>query len=119
VLTWRAERVGGGAPRAGGGIFRFTGTARDGDEALEWSVVLKVTVAGAHRRRTQGDASDPRNMHYAPRERLAFTSGLLADLPGIAAPRCFGAAELPDDVLLRVVVGFPCSLGPDPSPSAA
>jgi hypothetical protein len=35
-------------------------------------------------------------MHHPPRERLAFTSGLLADLPGLGAPRCFGAEERAD-----------------------
>ena len=96
-LTWRAARIGGGAPRATGGTFRFAGLASDGGvNDLPWSAVLKVTDRADHGRRTEGDASDPRNMHYAPRERLAFASGLLADLPGLAGPRCFAAEERAD-----------------------
>jgi hypothetical protein len=96
VGSWRVERIGGGAPRASGGIFRFVGTALEGVEEVGWSVVLKAVTRGDHERRTEGDASDPRNLHYAPREWLAFASGLLEELPGLAAPRCFGAEERED-----------------------
>jgi hypothetical protein len=95
VGAWAVERLGRGAYRPGGGVFRLSGSARDGDEQVDWSAVLKVVVPGDRSRFAAGDAADPRNMHYWAREPLAFASGLLDDLPGIAAPRCYGVEERP------------------------
>ncbi len=64
------------------GVYRLTGTARDGEDELPWSMILKVV------RPVPGELS-PSGWHYWKREALAYTAGLLDDLPaGLSAPRC-------------------------------
>jgi hypothetical protein len=92
---WRAARLGHGARRAAGGVYRISGTALDGVAEVPWSIILKLVVPGDRSHYATGDESDPRNMHYWAREPLAFATGLLDDLPGIAAPRCFRVDEEP------------------------
>jgi len=58
---------------------------------LEWSLILKVLYPPA-------DRGQPSDWDYWRREADAYQSGLLDDLPGgLAAPRCFGVVEHPDD----------------------
>ena len=75
------------------GVSRFQGTALINGEERAWSLILKV-------QRRVDEADDPSAWNYWKREFLAYRSGLLADLPGIAAPRCFGAIESSGEVLL-------------------
>ncbi len=69
-----------------------TSTVSPGTDAirarrLPWSLILKVVVSAMH-------GGDPQG---GTRERLAYQSGLLDDLPGgLAAPRCFGVVEQED-----------------------
>lgn len=96
VVGWRTERIGRGAPRATGGVFRLRGTGDVDGVERPWSLILKLVSSGAHGRWTAGDETNPRSLSYWPREPLAFASGLLADLPGIAAPACYRVEERPD-----------------------
>src|SRR5688500_19993748 len=70
---WHAE------PRQGGGrVHVIAGAARVGDAERPWRVVVKQ-LPGA-------DGVEAR----------IHTSGLLDELPGIRAPRCYGADETAD-----------------------
>src|SRR5262249_27698367 len=85
---WRAVRLSRVGPNGEGGVWRVTGA--------DWSLVLKVVVrhAGADR---GGDLVDePGHFFYWRREPAAYASGLLDDLPGVRAPRCYGVEARPD-----------------------
>jgi len=90
VTAWAYKPIYGGAG-AGGSIYRFSGAARDGDEELSWSLILKAISAIPQRR----SLSSP---GYWRREPEAYRSGLLYDLPGgVTAPRCFDVVEPAED----------------------
>jgi hypothetical protein len=91
VAEWRRESLYGGVGAINDArhLYRFVGTARDGDDVVPWSLVLKWF-------RPTG-REDPTLLSYWRREILAFASGLLDDLPGrVAAPRCYGVDDFPD-----------------------
>jgi hypothetical protein len=95
VDAWDATRIHGGIGAAGGGVYRFIGTARSARAAraagglLTWSLVLKVLQAPTTETTYVALAVEGWN-----REVLAYQSGLLAALPaGLAAPRCFDIGE--------------------------
>ena len=69
------------------GLYRFSGTARDAGEAKPWSAVLKLV------RPYPQSSSKPAHPAYWKREVLAFSSGLLNELPGLQAPRCYSLSE--------------------------
>jgi hypothetical protein len=69
------------------GLYRFKGTARDGNEDHTWSMVLKAVDAPVN-------DTDPTYWNYHRREILAYEEGLLTALPGgMAAPKCFGISK--------------------------
>ena len=71
------------------GVFRLTGQALDEDEALPWSLVLKIigTTPGS-------SADDPASWHYWKREVWIYQSGILDHLPpGLKAARCIDITE--------------------------
>ncbi len=94
VEAWNATRIHGGIGAAGGGVYRFIGTARSGRAVQPaggrpWSVVLKVLQAP-----TAGTTYAALAVEGWNREVLTYQSGLLAALPaGLAAPRCFEIGE--------------------------
>jgi len=95
VEVWDATQIHGGIGAAGGGVYRFIGTARSAREARPaggarpWSLVLKVLRAP-----TAGTTYDALAVEGWNREVLTYQSGLLAALPaGLAAPRCFDIGE--------------------------
>jgi hypothetical protein len=58
-----------------------------GDEGPRgWSLVLKVRAPARA-------FEDPKDAFYWKREPLLYRDGLLEDLPGVRAPRCFGHSE--------------------------
>lgn len=90
VIDWAYEPIYGGVG-VGGSIYRFSGTARDGEEELPWSLILKTLHAIPQRR-------SPSAFNYWRREPEAYLSGLLYELPGrVAAPRCYGVVECAED----------------------
>lgn len=94
VIDWEYRPLLGGAGDQGEGLqglYRFAGNGHDNDETVNWSLVLKFS-------RTQAQGGDPQG---GLRERLAYQSGVLENLPGgVVAPRCFGVVELPDELWL-------------------
>jgi hypothetical protein len=90
VIDWAYEPIYGGVG-VGGSIYRFSGTARDGEEELPWSLILKTIHAIPQRR-------SPSAFNYWRREPEAYRSGLLYELPGrVTAPRCYGVVECAED----------------------
>lgn len=93
VGGWRVEIVEAGMGAATGGIYRVAGSAPDGGLQVPWSAILKVVsldTAGS-----QAAFEDEAHPLYWKREALAYTSGLLDDLPGgVRAPRCYGVVEV-------------------------
>ena len=85
ILDWKIDRLYGGSFHSE--IHRFSGKARDRDEILSWSLILKII-------RSPDGHDDPAALNYWKREALAYQSGLLDQLPDvICAPRCFGIVE--------------------------
>ena len=92
VVDWRWQELHGGAGAISGRrwLYRIAGRGHDQDEAVEWSLVLKIF-------HSLGDRVDPLSSKYWKQEVLAYQSGLLGDLPGgLVAPRCFGVAKQPN-----------------------
>lgn len=82
VLDWQIQSLSNG----GLGIYRFAGRARLQSETTPWSMVLKALAP-----QPEQEAS---HWAYWKREPLAYTSGVLLDLPdGVVAPRCFAVVE--------------------------
>lgn len=101
VRDWRVKQLGGGAGNpVSAGLYRFEGTGRDGDEAVPWSVVLKVLQSPANTGWTDmGEGEDQAHWNYWKRELFVYQSDLHRTLPeGMAAPCCYGVAELPGDI---------------------
>lgn len=88
IIDWKRQPVSGSGSRASQ-IFRFTGSVQEGDKTVSWSLILKVGLGEMH----GGDAMG------GTRERLAYQSGFLNNLPkGLVAPRCYGVVEYEDNV---------------------
>ena len=98
LRDWRVEVVEAGMGAATGGVYRVAGNAvHDGTE-VGWSVMLKVVSASAPRGHI--DFRDEAHPLYWKREALAYTSGLLDDLPGgVRAPRCYDVVEVDGDTV--------------------
>ena len=86
IIDWKMETLHGGFG-LNSKIHRFSGTVREEDEVLPWSLILKII-------RSPDGQDNPASLTYWKREVLAYQSGLLDQLPGImCAPRCFEIAE--------------------------
>lgn len=82
ITTWQGEVLQRGLSE----VYRLAGTAVADEQALSWSLFLKVA-------RLWGK-DDPAALFYWKREPLAYQSGLLDDLPGaLVVPRCYGIDE--------------------------
>jgi len=93
LLDWRIEQLHGGF-EVSAKIFRIYGTATHGERQSEppisWSLILKTLPP-------QPEEADPAYWNYLPRDRLAYQSGLLDNLPGgLVAPRCYDIVQWPD-----------------------
>ena len=75
----------------GAAIHRVSGVASHGGVRLPWSVIRKQV-------RDAGDS--PADFSYWRREPLAYGCGMLAELNGVAAPRCYGQTEDAGGVVL-------------------
>jgi Phosphotransferase enzyme family len=90
VTEWTSHPILTGAGE-GLGLFHYSGAATDGNDVLEWSLILKA-LGG---QRQGGDS--PADWNCWLREPLAYQSGLLNDLPGgIRAPRCYDLVQRPN-----------------------
>lgn len=99
--AWRVTPMAGGLGNpVSAGLFRVAGDGRDGEELFPWSAVLKVIQSPANVGQSNiGESDDVTHWNYWRRELLLYRSGFLDSLPdGLAAPRFFGAGELPGDV---------------------
>src|SRR5215470_13599240 len=85
---WQVHPLGGGRGEITGGVYRIAGGGRDQDHRVSWSLLLKVVPEPA-------EDDGPTAYNYWKREFGIYRAGLLADLPGIAAPRCWGPASAP------------------------
>ena len=87
------------------GLYRFTGTARDGNDDHTWSMILKAVDAPVN-------DSDPAYWNYHRREIFAYETELLTALPGgLAAPRCFGIHKYSSGVCWLWLEDIPDSAG--------
>ena len=85
VLTaWQLHPLSGGRGEITGGVYRIVGRGHDQGHPVSWSLVLKVVPE-------PDDDDDPAAYNYWKREFRTYQAGLLADLPGVTAPRCWGA----------------------------
>jgi hypothetical protein len=101
VIDWEQQALHGGAG-LGGSVHRFTGTARERDQVVPWSLILKIRCAPAytHDARAVFDQAELSSPFYWKREWLAYDSGTLQDLPGgLCAPRCYRVTEYPDEAV--------------------
>lgn len=78
---------------ATGDVYRATGSGRDGDEAVSWSVVLKVVHTSDA---LLAPIANPARPWYWRREALVYASGPLDDLRGLRAPCRYGVVERSD-----------------------
>lgn len=87
IMNWQSNPLYGGGRNSE--IVRFSGTARDQNIILPWSLILKII-------RLREGEDDPLSLRYWKREALFYQSGLLDDLPGkIRPPRCYEVIEQP------------------------
>ena len=70
-------------------LYRWSGRALVGGAERDWSLILKAWL-----RDPESDV--PTQWDYWKREFLAYSSGTLDDLPGVSAPRLFGAVDESD-----------------------
>lgn len=92
VTAWRHEPIGharDGVPGTAAAIHRFSGRADAAGREASWSCVLKIVTAPD----TPADPASPAN---GAREPLAYRSGLLSNITGVRAPRCFGVVDRPE-----------------------
>lgn len=96
LLQWQIQAMSDWNGAATGGVYRLTGTGRDQDREIEWSLVLKV-LCQAPEGRAPG-SSEQEHVLYWKREALVYQSDLLEDLPGsLRGPRCYAVMEQPDE----------------------
>jgi len=93
VIDWRAHSIHAAFNQSTGGVCRLTGESADRGTIVPWSMVLKAVRPSDD---PFGGSTDPLHPNYWAREALIYRSGLLDDLPGIRAPRCYGV-DFPDE----------------------
>lgn len=87
---WQLHPLGGGRGEITGGVYRVIGRGYDQGHRVSWSVVLKVVP--------EPDVDEePAAYNYWKREFCVYQQGLVADLPGISAPRCWRAEDRPGE----------------------
>lgn len=106
VIDWRDEPLAyTNRTPVSDGVYRVAGHARTRGGARPWSLILKIAHSPAGRswpdgrRVPEGWGADPAHTQYWRREALAYRSGLLDDLPGVVAPRCFGVVERGEEAI--------------------
>jgi hypothetical protein len=88
IQHWQYQQLTGGFELSS--LYRFSGKAKIKDEAIPWSLILKIIPSSE-------ENSDPSSFRYWKREALAYQSGVLNQLPGgVTAPQCIATEEKPD-----------------------
>ncbi len=87
---WQLHHLGGGRGEITGGVYRIAGRGHDQGHPVSWSLVLKVVPE-------PDEDDDPTAYNYWKREFRIYQAGLLADLAGITAPRCWGTRDRPGE----------------------
>jgi hypothetical protein len=86
VTAWHCQSLSGGT---NGGVYRIWGEGQDQEQAVSWSLILKVLSSAS-------GSQEITAATYWKREALVYQSGLLSDLPGaLTAPQCFGISIPP------------------------
>src|SRR6266700_8021234 len=95
LLKFQVHRASDWTGPATRGVYHLTGSGRDQEREVEWSLVLKVlslTSEGSN-----PATSSETHVLYWKREALVYQSDLLDDLPGgVRGPRCYGIVEHAD-----------------------
>jgi hypothetical protein len=104
IRGWTCSQLQGGL--MGAGVYRLSGTATVRGTELPWSILLKVVrrsssltglaepISGCPGGAAESSGSGDTTGSAWRREPLAYSSGILRELPvGIAAPQCFGVEE--------------------------
>jgi hypothetical protein len=112
VVDWCRDSIHAAFNQSTGGVYRITGTGRDGSRMVPWSVILKIVHASDD---PFGGGRSPSGSNYWKREAEIYRSGILEDLPSIRAPRCFGVEDVDastaviwlEDVAARAVTSWP------------
>src|SRR6266702_2893665 len=95
LLKFQVHRASDWTGPATSGVYHLTGSGRDQEREVEWSLVLKVlslTSEGSN-----PATSSETHVLYWKREALVYQSDLLDDLPGgVRGPRCYGIVEHAD-----------------------
>ena len=92
VSEWSVNPIHSGDGQ-GLGVYRFVGSGEDRGNPVGWSIILKVFGA-------PGAGGEEGDWNYWKREAMAYSSGLLDDLPGgMAALRCLGVEELAEGIV--------------------
>ncbi|HEX8600743.1 MAG TPA: phosphotransferase [Chloroflexia bacterium] len=95
VVDWRLEAAGPNTGPVTAGVYRVVGGALDAGSEVTWSSILKIVSPGSSE--AESPFRDEAHPLFWKREVLAYTSGLLDDLPGgVSAPRCYDAVEHQD-----------------------
>lgn len=81
------------------GVYRIAGAAREQDQQVPWSVILKEVESAATSVHAGNNASnDPTHTFYWKRELLLYQSDLFTQLPaGLTTPRCYQIDDLPNE----------------------
>lgn len=98
LLQWQLQEILYTTGGATDGVYRLTGTMRDADREMPWSLILKVIChLPIGRPAMRGEQE---HVLYWKREALVYQSGLLDDLPGgLRGPHCYGIVEQTDESL--------------------
>jgi hypothetical protein len=95
LLKFQVHRASDWTGPATRGVYHLTGSGRDQEQEVEWSLVLKVlslTSEGSN-----PASSEEAHVLYWKREALVYQSDLLDDLPGgVKGPRCYRIVEHAD-----------------------
>jgi hypothetical protein len=102
ILDWHVTQMGGGIGNpVSVGLYLFEGFGQDQDESIAWSVILKILQSPANMGFVNmGEGDNQNHWNYWKREPMIYQSDLLQTLPGgMAAPRCYGVAEQPGNIV--------------------
>lgn len=101
LVSWEYSVGGAAGNQVSAGVYRFTGLGRDQGDTIPWSIILKVIQSSTNGGIVNtGEITNVLHWNYWRREKCAYQSGLLDELPkGLGVPRCCGIEERAEDVV--------------------